>query len=234
MLEKMSSAGAARMDEPVLNDLCASLSRRFLDAQLAADRRAALSVVLDDGVRAGVSVVRLVMDVIRPAQFAIGQLWQMNKITVADEHIATAISQLALAQLYPYGERGEATGKRILVACVEGELHDMGARMAADLLDLDGHTVEFLGASVPTDHLILRVKAAPPDLVVLSITMTFHIAALGAAVERLRAEVDAALPIAAGGRAIAWCPELLATLKLAAFGEDARTLITDVQRFFRR
>ena len=221
------------MDEPVADD-CELLSKRFLDAQLAADRRGALRVVLDDGVRRGVSVSRLVMDVIRPAQAAIGQLWQMNKITIADEHVATAISQLALAQLYSHGERQAATNRRILVACVEGELHDMGARMAADLLDLDGHDVIFLGANVPTDHLVLKVASDQPDLVVLSVTMTFHLAALTEAVARLRSEVNPTPAIAAGGRALGWCPELHPQLKLAAFGEDARTLITDVQRFFRR
>lgn len=221
------------MDEPVADDY-ESLSRRFLAALLAADRRAALGVVLDEGVRRGLSVARLMMDVIRPAQYEIGQLWQMNKITIADEHVATAISQLALAQLYPFGERHDATDRRILVACVEGELHDMGARMAADLLDLEGHDVIFLGASVPTDHLVMKVAAEKPDLVVLSITMTFHVAALTTAVARLRAEVNPAPPIAAGGRALGWVPELPAQLKLAAFGEDARTLLTDVQRFFRR
>ena len=228
----MSDARAARVDEPVAGD-CATLSRRFLDAQLNADRRAAVRVVIDEGVHRGVSVARLVMDVIRPAQYEIGQLWQMNKISIADEHVATGISQLALAQLYAYAERRAPTGRRILVSCVEGELHDMGARMAADLLDLEGHDVVFLGASVPADHLIRKVADEQPDLVVLSITMTFHVAALTIAVTRLRAEVDPPPPIAAGGRALSWCPELPAQLKLAAFGEDARTLITDVQRFFR-
>lgn len=191
-------------------------------------------MVIDDGVRRGISVERLVMDVIRPAQFQIGQLWQMNKISIADEHVATAIAQFALAQLYPHARRQANTGQRIFVACVEGELHDMGARMAADLLDLDGHDVTFLGANVPTDHLIRKVVAARPDLVVLSISMTFHLGALHEAVRRLREEVDPPPPIAAGGRALAWYPELQPRLKLAAFGDDARTLIADVQRFFRR
>ena len=229
----MCSALPADIDEPASYD-CETLSRRFLDAQLAADRPGALRVVLNDGVQRGISVERLVMDVIRPAQFQIGHLWQMNKISIADEHVATAISQFALAQLYPYAERQADTGKRIFVACVEGELHDMGARMAADLLDLDGHDVTYLGANVPTDHLIRKVADGAPDLVVLSISMTFHLAALSEAVRRLRDEVDPSPPIAAGGRALSWYPELQPRLKLAAFGDDARTLINDVQRFFRR
>lgn len=221
------------MVEPVAIPDLEDLTRRFLAAQLAADRREALRLVLDEGVKRGVQVQQLLLDVIRPAQQEIGRLWQINQISIADEHVATAISQLALAQLYPYAERHATTHRRILVGCVEGELHDMGARMAADLLDLEGHDVIFLGASTPTDHLVNKVKAEEPDLVVLSITMTFHVGALQSAVARIRAEASPPPPIAAGGRALAWCPEVRSSLRLAASGEDARTLIADVQRFFR-
>jgi methanogenic corrinoid protein MtbC1 len=209
------------------------LSRRFLAAQLASDRREAVRLLIDEGVHRGVAVSRILLDVIRPAQQEIGRLWQVNQISIADEHVATAISQLALAQLYPLARRSQPTGRRILVACVEGELHDMGARMAADLLDLEGHDVIFLGASTPVDHLVSKVRAERPHLVVLSMTMSFHVAALQEAVARLRHEIDPPPPIAAGGRAIAWSPELRSSLRLAASGEDARTLIADVQRFFR-
>jgi methanogenic corrinoid protein MtbC1 len=234
MLERMRDSHPERTVEPVSTEQLDDLTKKFLAAQLAADRREALRVVVEDGVARGVGVQQLLMDVIRPAQQEIGRLWQANRISIADEHVATAISQLALAQLYPLAARQGATNRRILVACVEGELHDMGARMAADLLDLEGHDVVFLGASLPVDHLVSKVKAEKPDLVVLSITMTFHIAALQTAVARLRRDVTPPPPIAAGGRALGWCPELRSELRLAATGEDARTLIADVQRFFRR
>ncbi|HWI20612.1 MAG TPA: cobalamin-dependent protein [Vicinamibacterales bacterium] len=213
---------------------CDALTKKFLTAQLAADRQAAMRVVIDEGVQRGVDPRRIMLDVIRPAQRQIGQLWQDNAISIADEHIATAISQLALAQLYSYAERHANTERRILVACVDGELHDMGARLAADMLDLEGHDVIFLGASVPADSLVARARADRPDLIVLSITMTFHIAALREAVEKLRHALSPAPPIAAGGRALSWCPELKHSLDLAASGEDARALITDVQRYFRK
>ena len=234
MLERMGASREADTVEPSDSGYCESLKRRFLKAQLASDRRSAMQVLIDDGIRRGIDVRRLLQEVIRPAQQEIGQLWQSNAISVADEHVATAISQLALAQLYPLGERKPDTGRRILVACVEGELHDMGARIAADLLDLEGHSVVFLGASVPTDHLVRKIRDEHPDLVVLTVTMTFHSAALVDAVTRIRAEVTPAPAIAAGGRALGWCPELTGKLKLAAHGEDARTLLSDVQRFFRR
>lgn len=233
MLVRMRTPSEAETVEVDSDDYCNVLSRKFLEAQLAADRHAAIRVVIDDGVRRGVDARRIMLDVIRPAQRQIGQLWQDNAISIADEHVATAISQLALAQLYPYATRHANTERRILVACVDGELHDMGARLAADMLDLEGHDVIFLGASVPAESLVARARADRPDMIVLTITMTFHIAALRETVARLRRDLSPVPPIAAGGRALAWCPELKQSLDLAASGEDARALISDVRRHFR-
>ena len=207
----------------------AELSQHYLEAQLASDRREAVRLLVD-GFNRGASVSSLLLDVIQPAQRAIGRLWQDNRITIADEHLATAISQVALAHLYQLAPRGQLLNRRILVACVEGERHDMGARVVADLLDFEGFDVFFLGADVPVASLADKVRAARPDLVVLSITMSFHQDALRRSVLAIR-EASPSLPIAGGGHAFEWCPELAGELHLAASGSDARTLVTDVRRF---
>ena len=50
--------------------------------------------------------------------------------------MATAISQLALAHLYQHAPVVRPHGKKVMVACVEGELHDFPARMVTDALHL--------------------------------------------------------------------------------------------------
>ena len=210
-----------------------NLSQRFLAAQLAADRSGAVRLLLEEGIARGATVPDLLLGVIRPAQREIGALWQQNQISIADEHQATAIAQLAVAQLYRYMDRAEPTGCRIVLGCVEGEQHEMGARIAADLLDADGHDVIFLGPNVPTDSLVDKVRRERPHLVALSITMTFHADALRRAVAALRADMPG-LPIAAGGSAFAWSPALAGELGLEASGEDARGLVHDVRRFLAR
>src|SRR5690242_10012120 len=98
------------------------LSDRYLAAQLVGDRREALRLIIEEGLEQGVSVPRLQIEVIQAAQYEIGRLWQENAISVAQEHLATGISQLALAHLYEHLPRGESIGRRAVVACVEGEL----------------------------------------------------------------------------------------------------------------
>lgn len=69
----------------------AELNRRFVAAQLRGDRREALRVVIDEGLAGGATVPELHLRVVQPAQYEIGRLWQENKISVAEEHLATAI-----------------------------------------------------------------------------------------------------------------------------------------------
>ncbi len=200
------------------------LAKDFLAAQLAGDRQAALRVLVENGLHRGFTIPELHLKVIQPAQYEIGRLWQENRISVAREHLATAIAQLGLAHLYRHLPRDESNGRKVLVSCVEGELHEVGARMASDFLEMAGFDVYFLGANVPTDHLITMVREEQPDLLVLSVAITYHLPALKAAVKRLRIE-HPRLPIAVGGGALSWVPELERELDVAYCGKDARELV---------
>ena len=101
--------------------------------------------------------------------------------------MATAISQLALADLFQREQPPMPNGRKIIVACVrDGELHDFPARMVADELDVAGFDVRFLGASVPIDSLVSFIARENPDLLVLSATMPFHADNVRTAVAQVR------------------------------------------------
>jgi MerR family transcriptional regulator, light-induced transcriptional regulator len=212
-----------------MSDPTEALLERYLAAQLKGQRQEALRLLVEEGVGAGISVPDLQLKVISPAQREIGRLWQENRITVAQEHMATAISQLGMAQLYRHLPRDPANGKRVTVACVEGELHEVGARIASDFLEMSGFDVEFLGANVPTDSLVRWVEEARPDLLCLSATMSFHLPALQEAIEQVRA-VAPTLPIAVGGHAFEWARGLEERLDVTFYGKDARALVAGACR----
>ena len=178
-----------------------SLRARYVAAQLSGDRRQALRIVLDEGVARGASVLELHRHVIQEAQREIGRLWQENEISVAREHMATAVSQMVLAQLYDRAERARDNGKQVLVACVQGELHDMPARLVADALDLAGFQLCYLGADVNPEALSAAVSRERPDLIALSVTMDFNLSALRNSVALLRQIHGTAPAIMVGGAA---------------------------------
>jgi methanogenic corrinoid protein MtbC1 len=195
-----------------------------MGAQLAGNRDEAVRVVLD-GMAGGASVQELQLSVIQEAQREIGRLWQDNRISVAQEHMATAISHMVLARLYDEASREPANGMVVLVACVQGELHDFPARLIADALDLAGFDVRYLGADVPADTLLERVAEIQPDMVALSATMDFNMPALRDAVQRVRALTRDRRPIMIGGAACTASVGVIDELGVAGTGLDAAEMV---------
>lgn len=189
---------------------------KYLRAQLAGDRREAVRIVVEEGLDQGASIIDVQEEVIRAAQDEIGRLWQLNVVTIAQEHMASAISHLALCALFQRARIAAPVGKKVLIACVEGEQHDLPARLASDVLEIDGFDVRFLGADVPHDELLNMVRDEHPDLIGLSVTMTLNIPSLRVAVSRLR--TVSVVPIFIGGHALKWSPSLEAELQVHAPG----------------
>ncbi len=211
---------------PSLSELCA----QYLSAQLRGDRREALRLVMVDGLANGASFADLTEDVIGAAQREIGIRWQRSEIGIAEEHMATAISNLVLAQLYEHAPPAAPNGRSVLVACVEGELHELPARLVADALDMAGFSVRYLGASVPSRSLVSMIQRDRPDLVALSATMSFHANMLRATVREIRALGGAAPPIAVGGGALAWSRNLASELAADVTATRASELVERARR----
>lgn len=176
------------------------LRARFLTTQLAGDRREAVRLTVDEGLRRSAPFDVLQDQVIGAAQRELGDMWERHEISIAQEHLATAIAQLSLAALFEHAPAGPRVHRSLLIACVEGELHDVPARLVADVLELAGFDVRYLGASVPHAELVEAVHRERPDAIGLSVTTSSNLSALRTAVARLR-EAHAA-PVFVGGLAL--------------------------------
>ncbi len=74
----------------------------------------------------------------RRALYDVGELWEQGKISVAGEHLATAISEGLLHLSYPRLFAAPRSGRLAVVAASVGERHQFGARMVADMFELHG------------------------------------------------------------------------------------------------
>ena len=215
----------ARLRAPVVS----VIRDRFVAALVAGARREAFDVVLEDALAVDVPAATIYLGVIQPALYDIGRLWQQGRITVAHEHAATEIVRVALGQLRVHLPAAASNGRYVLVACVEGELHDLGARMAADFIETAGFEVQFLGANLPTATLTELVRSRPPQLLVLSATWTATAPALRRTIAAVRS-VDDQLPVAVGGQIFARRPGLAKQLGVRFSGPDAPTAVTIAHR----
>jgi diguanylate cyclase (GGDEF)-like protein len=149
----------------------------------------------------GMGVAGLYQRVIAPALWRIGELWEQGAISVADEHLATALTHQVMAGVYGPSLGHKVKPGRILMAAVEGEQHALGLRMAADVVELAGYETIYLGADVPTDDLLQAVAARSPDLVGLSATMPSSIQPLDRAIAEIQ-RVNPNLIVLFGGQGV--------------------------------
>ncbi len=205
----------------------ASLARRYLETQLAGDLRGTLRL-LDEALARGVSITDLQCQVIQAAQREVGELWRGNWIGVAREHQASAISQVALAHLFSRAEPEPSRGISVSVACVEGELHELPARLVCDFLELAGFAVDYFGANLPTHSLLSSLEEEPPDVVALSVTMTFNLPALRRSIVRIRERLGEHQAILVGGPALVDAPGLTTELAVRTTGPTPAELVAGV------
>jgi methanogenic corrinoid protein MtbC1 len=169
----------------------------FLRAILAGNQREALVVAADAYDR---GILHFYEEVVEAAMEQVGRLWQQGRISVADEHLATAVVEATIASIYPRFT-WPVSGPSAIVACVAPERHQLGARMVADSLAVDGWRTVFLGGDVPLDAAVEMAQRRRPALVGLSATLPDHVPAVEAAIEALRGAVPG-VRVLVGGRGV--------------------------------
>ena len=209
-------------------------SSLYLDALRTGDRRHALTVV-EDARAAGLGLPALYLDVFQPALREIGRLWQENKITVAEEHLATAITQVAMGRLYTdFCMTTARNGYTLLAACAEQERHEVGLRMICDLLELEGWDATYLGASVPQDTLVAMVLRDRPDVLALSASLAPHLPQVRALIQAVCAATGDGVPyILVGGRPFLDDPSLAQRLGANAMARDPLDAVARLRERFK-
>ncbi|MBM7616143.1 cobalamin B12-binding domain-containing protein [Alkaliphilus hydrothermalis] len=166
--------------------------------------------VIKEGLERGLKIKNLYNQVFAPVMIHVGELWQKNQFTVAQEHLATAITQSVMSSLY-YQLFHETQAKRkgkILLTCPGNELHEMGVRMLADLMEMDGWNVIYLGANMPSFSVMEMIEKEQPDIVGVSCTMSFNLKHAKELVEKIKERYEN-LPIMVGGMVFNIDPTLI-------------------------
>jgi MerR family transcriptional regulator, light-induced transcriptional regulator len=183
------------------DERAAVVVRRYGEALRVGDPGRALAatdVAIADGMTAAGAEAR----VVAPAMRWIGDLWESGAIGIADEHLATAISDSALAHLYPRLRTAPSRSReRVLVSTVQNERHVLGLRMVADVLEGAGFDVLYLGGDVPPGALLDACRKHRPAVVALGVTMHVNLAALLGEVTAL-ASLEDPPQIVLGGQGI--------------------------------
>ncbi|MDK2874623.1 MAG: MerR family transcriptional regulator, light-induced transcriptional regulator [Methanothermobacter sp.] len=174
------------------------LAEEYLRLVLNTEAREARELIISS-LESGIRVEDIYLQVFEPVQHEIGRLWQTNQISVAHEHYATSVTQSIMSELYPYiYSASERRNLKLVAACVNNELHEIGIRMVSDFFEMNGWESIYLGANTPPEDFSGIVSDLKPDLVALSATMTFNVSHVRHIIELLN-ELEDRPPVMVGG-----------------------------------
>ena len=197
----------------------------FLQALLAGDRHAAKTIAFEAFSMTD-SLSDVYVELFQESLYEIGKLWESNRISVAQEHVATAITQYVMANVYPCAKPAQPFQGKGIITGVEGELHQVGSHMVADMLEAQGWDIRFLGVNIPHQAILQMIKEFRPTLVGISATMILKVPTVRDLIKDIRTHF---LPeytprILVGGSAFRSLPDVFQEIGADGFGYDLRSL----------
>ncbi len=206
------------------------LQREYLQAMIAGSGRQADQVVrraLDEDV----PVNEVYLGIFQSTAYEIGRLWQVNKFTVAQEHLATAIIERQMGDLHALFTPQVELKRTVVLGCVEKEFHRVGCRMVADFLEQAGWTVYYLGAAVPARDFVSIARSVNADLVGVSAQMVYHVPSVTNLAREFDDQGMGGIPIMAGGLPFVMQPQLYRSLGVRFSGVDARAAVANAAEY---
>jgi excisionase family DNA binding protein len=174
--------------------------QRIEDRLLVGDENGAWSVI-ESALNSGTEPRDIYLQVLAPALAHIGEEWAAGRVTVAEEHRASVVTQRIIGRLGPRFNRPGRKRGTIVIGAPQGDHHSVPSAMASDLLRGQGFEVIDLGANTPAQS-FLDALAVVDDLIGAGVCATRgeNEAAIEDTIEMIHKSIKC--PVVLGGGAI--------------------------------
>jgi 5-methyltetrahydrofolate--homocysteine methyltransferase len=151
----------------------------------------------------------------------VGRRFKMDEYFLPEVMMSAKCMHEALGRLKPLiiAEKSEEVGT-VVVGTVQGDLHDIGKKIVAMMLEAAGFTVHDLGVTVPPEKFIEAIREHKPQIVGFSALLTTTMNMQWETLKIIAAEgLRESVKVFVGGAPIsqAWCDKIGAD----AYGMDA-------------
>jgi len=211
-----------------------ALAHSYIEALLQGDRDRA-TLIIDNAAGSGIAVKDLYLNIILPVLRETGRLWQLQKITVAQEHYVSASVLLAISRLHDriLAMKAKSRNRTLVAASVANELHDIGIRIVADFFEMDGWSTYYTGANTPVESLLAMVRDKKADVLAISVTMTSHIPVVHYLIRSIRGDPRTEkVKVLVGGHPFRIAPLLWKQVGADACALDPDETVTTINRLF--
>lgn len=174
---------------------------RLLARMLVGDETGSWGLV-EAAIGSGMDPGNFYCDVLTPALHSMGERWRAGKLGIDQEHLASNVAAGIIGKLsVRFGRPGRRKGT-VAVALPEGEHHQFGAAMLADILRSDGYRVLNFGADNPPASLLSALQEVDDLLAVaVGVVYTQHFDAAKTLIKGARQSLQG-VTVVAGGAAI--------------------------------
>jgi DNA-binding transcriptional MerR regulator/methylmalonyl-CoA mutase cobalamin-binding subunit len=187
---------AGRIEDQARGRSIHEFNDRALRATLALDAAGLQEVLQRAAVTLGVP--DFLETVVSTTLEDIGHGWTERTVTVAQEHLATAVFRRVLGWLLGVYQ-SDTAGHRLVVATPPGERHELGALMVAISAAVEGWSVTYLGPDLPVEDLLGAIGQTGADAVALSIVHADDEPGVLGVVREIRARLPARVALLVGG-----------------------------------
>lgn len=159
----------------------------------------------------------------------IGLRWSDGRMRICHEHLTTSIVSTFLAGMNTR-QPVRASAPLVVVATPIGQLHELGALLAASAVLEQGGDVLYLGRDLPAEDLASAVRTRGARGVLLSLVFPLGDASVMKELRQLRQLVGPDLPIVVGGRATPSYGVVLAEIgaRIVRDDDDLKGAIADL------
>jgi corrinoid protein of di/trimethylamine methyltransferase len=150
-----------------------NLIKESIQSVIKGDEDAAIKVA-NAVITEGLNPVDIISEGFAKGMITVGDLFENEKYALPEVLLSADAMQAALDLLSPHIPREEVEKKlgTVVIGTVQGDIHDIGKRIVATMLEVYGFEVHDLGRDVPLEYFIDKVIEVDADIVAASALMT--------------------------------------------------------------
>jgi 5-methyltetrahydrofolate--homocysteine methyltransferase len=182
--DKQTTDATAAQTPCVPLDIQGLLSRAIIDGD-----REGIRDLVEQALSEGLTPLEVSNGGLLPGLEEVGRRFAKNQVYLPQVMLSAETMQTAFTRLKEEMNQGSlATAGKILMATVEGDIHDIGKNIVCTLLENHGFEVIDLGKNVPAARIVHEARERKVDAVGLSALMTTTMAEMENVIQKLRAE----------------------------------------------
>ena len=214
-------------EKPLQTKKPESLEEKLSHAVISGDEENIVNLV-EEAIQAGWGPLKIGNVGLIPGLDEVGRLFACNKYFLPQVILSADTVKKAFTRLKKefHGQTGPSLGK-VIMATVEGDIHDIGKNIVSTLLENHGFEVIDLGKNVSAKKIVEEAIKTKADIVGLSALMTTTVMEMDNVIKRLK-QAGVNVKTIVGGAVVT--PEFAKKIGADEYGGDATAAVEKIKR----